>query len=71
MPASVSLSRRRVLDAVGVAGPGTAVLTSRGDSASGTGDGSGGTVVQWSHIQTARSCGRRLVGAAHCMLNCW
>ncbi|MEV6703724.1 hypothetical protein AB0M68_42565 [Streptomyces sp. NPDC051453] len=71
MPASVSLSRRRVLDAVGVAGPGTAVLTSCGDSASGSRDGSGGTVVEWSHIKAARSGGRRLVGAAYCTPNCW
>ncbi|WP_406314274.1 hypothetical protein [Streptomyces sp. NBC_00118] len=71
MPASVSLSRRRVLGAVSVAGPGIAVLTSCGDSVSGSRGGSGGPVVEWSHIQAARSGGRRLHGAAYCMPNCW
>ncbi|MFG2662600.1 hypothetical protein ACGFXD_46925, partial [Streptomyces sp. NPDC048425] len=69
--APASLTRRRALDAVSVAGPGAAALTSCGDSASGSRDGSGGTVVEWSHIRTARSGGRRLVGAAHSTPDCW
>ncbi|RFC75054.1 hypothetical protein DXZ75_18690 [Streptomyces sp. AcE210] len=71
MPASVSLSRRRGLDAVSLAGPGTAVLTSCGDSASGSKDGSGRSVVEWSHIQIAQPGGRCLVGTAHSTPNCW
>ncbi|MFE6752795.1 hypothetical protein ACFVDQ_04260 [Streptomyces sp. NPDC057684] len=70
MSASVSLSCRRAPDSVSVAGPGTAVLTSCGDSASGSKDGSRGAVVEWPPIQTARSGGRRLVGAAHSTPNC-
>ncbi|MCX5084193.1 hypothetical protein ACFC18_54795 [Streptomyces sp. NPDC056121] len=51
-------------------GPGTAALTSCGDSAPGSKDG-GGTVVERSHIQAAQSGGRRLVGAAHSTPDCW
>ncbi|WP_327351598.1 extracellular solute-binding protein [Streptomyces sp. NBC_01304] len=51
MPAS-DLSRRRFLGAVTVAGLGTAVLTSCGDSDSGGTDSQGRTVVEWWHIQT-------------------
>ncbi|MGW6403745.1 hypothetical protein [Streptomyces sp. NPDC055134] len=53
MPASVSLSRSRARNTVSVAGLGTAVLTSRGDPASGSKDGSGRTVVEWWHMRTA------------------
>ncbi|MFB6854645.1 hypothetical protein ACFCWV_19410 [Streptomyces sp. NPDC056341] len=70
MPASASLTRRRALDAVSVAGPGTAALTSCGDSAPGSKDG-GGTVVERSHIQAAQSGGRGIVGAAHSTPGCW
>ncbi|MER5546949.1 extracellular solute-binding protein [Streptomyces sp. NPDC002589] len=48
-----SLSRRRFLGVVSVAGLGTAVLTSCGSSDSGGGkDSQGRTVVEWWHIQT-------------------
>jgi hypothetical protein len=70
MPASVSLSRRRARDAVSVAGLGAAALTSRGDSASGSKDGSGRTVVEWWHIRTAEPVGSRFAGAAPCTPNC-
>ncbi|MFE4253341.1 extracellular solute-binding protein [Streptomyces sp. NPDC056910] len=48
-----SFSRRRFLGVVSVAGLGTAVLTSCGDSDSGGGtDSQGRTVFEWWHIQT-------------------
>ncbi|WP_406110008.1 hypothetical protein OG698_45035 [Streptomyces sp. NBC_01003] len=70
MPASVSLSSRRARAAVSVAGLGAAVLTSRGDSASGSKDGSGRSVVECRHVRTAEPVGRRFVGAAHSTPNC-
>ncbi|WP_329579750.1 hypothetical protein [Streptomyces sp. NBC_01361] len=65
-----SLSRRRARDAVSVPGLGIAVLTSRGDSASGSKDGSGRTVVERWHIRTAEPVGSRFVGTAHSTPNC-
>jgi hypothetical protein len=53
-----------------VAGLGAAALTSRGDSASGSKDGSGRTVVEWWHIRTAEPVGSRFAGAAPCTPNC-
>lgn len=51
-------------------GLGIAVLTSPGDSASGSKDGSGRTVVERWHIRTAEPVGSRFVGTAHSTPNC-